>query len=204
MCADRYECDECDECANPIDVDGQVSETIYNTPWSEGRTVSFCGDRCKEDFMEGSCDFPFMWCESCERYVCYRNPANGYRVQFHLNDEDFQCMSCYQEDLLKNGQPESDFTSNNIGGGDFFSTPELVEAGYKPVEEWQDIRITTEADCANFNARATEIMNAGGQVITSINRLGVPAIEGYVSLWSIKSNVGKAPIRSKVARKLRK
>ena len=180
------ECGECAFCANTLFKNGEgvVCEILFDTPWSDGYFVEFCGDDCHESFLhESSHDFSYDLCEQCDRLICQRNPMNGYRTHFRFDGDDYQCMGCYQDGLLENGQPEEDFQDSRIGGGDFFSESELRESGFVPDEKFTRFSVKNNFDARVFNSRAKELIQDGIKVIICHNSLSIFGDQGYVTLW---------------------
>ena len=58
-------------------------EEVYRTPFDkEGRTVHFCSVECRENELQGSHDFAYLFCDTCDRWICQRNMNNGWDTFF--------------------------------------------------------------------------------------------------------------------------
>lgn len=161
------------------------------------------GISCYERFFNSDGDFPYQECNECLRLVCFRNPQNGYMGQFRTapkyhkdshkdshkdlpendsSDEEPEeiCLSCYEQVILKRGQPMSNFCGDRIKGGMFYSAIEWGNAGYQNVDS---VYIRYDDDAAKYNKRARDLIDEGAQVITGFDSIGM-GLEGYISMFA--------------------
>jgi hypothetical protein len=164
--------------------EGLYSE-LYDTPWQEqGRSVWFCSDECEQAYCFSG-DFEYPTCEACQRQVCTQNPANGWHVQYRSHaDLGEVCLRCYQEEILKNGQPRSDFEDEEIGGGMFFSwgNREAKAAGFEEVDPFRDFHVANLNSVRRYNSHALWLIEGGAQVMTAYERMAIGGLEGYVTM----------------------
>ena len=94
------------------------------------------------------------------------------------------CLRCYQDEILENGQPRSDFEGEEMGGGMFFSwgNREAKAAGFEEVEDFRDFYITNLASVLRYNSQALRLIDDGAQVITAYERMAIGGLEGYVTM----------------------
>lgn len=157
----------------------------YNSPWDDAPDVEFyCSEECRDQSEDsGWSDFFWEYCDGCNRYICYRNPSNGWMGQFRMvNDCELVCLRCYEESVLADGQPEEDFTGDVIKGGMFFNrgNPELVDAGYECLKE----AFIGGGDAAlAYNQEACRYIEQGYQLVTAFESMAIGGMEGSIELW---------------------
>lgn len=157
----------------------------YDSPWDEEpRWHFYCGEECQEHSEDSSySSWSYQYCDHCERYIVERCPSNGWHEYFRYTDDDEAiCLRCYEEDIVANGQPDTDFDGATIGGGMFFSggNPELVEAGYERLTK-AFIDGGNAAYCYNDMARA--YLRQGYQLVTAFESMAIGGLEGSIELW---------------------
>ena len=161
---------------------------LFDTPWDEDREVWFCGDEC-EQLYRCSGDFEYPECDSCGRAVCTQNPANGWHVQYRDHSEiGLVCLRCYQDEILKNGQPRSDYMGKSICGGMFFSYGNLEpkKAGFSEVPGFSDFFICFPESASRYNAKALRLIDSGHKVLTAYERMAIGGLEGYVTMMAMR------------------
>ncbi|MDA2912537.1 hypothetical protein MYX77_01005 [Acidobacteriia bacterium AH_259_A11_L15] len=160
---------------------------LYDTPWEDKpREVFFHSDECEEVYCRSG-SFDYTECETCDRQVCEQNPRNGWMLQFRKHtDLGYICLCCYQDEILKNGQPRSDFEGHTIDGGMFFSygNTEAQDAGFEEVPEFIDYFIRSADDVRPYNQHALKLIDTGHKVISGYERLAIGGLEGYVTMMS--------------------
>lgn len=106
-------------------------------------------------------------------------------MQFHLDSDGFTCDKCYEESVLEKGQPRENFEEDRFGGGSDFSHAEILEKGYKPVENWQNVRCSSKNDAIEFNTNAlTLIDDYDAQILTRVIPLDCFCWEASVSMYA--------------------
>jgi hypothetical protein len=126
---------ECLICSEHVHPETCYTETVFWSPHDKtGEEAHICdqnNNRCFDEFVtgDGCGEFGFRACRACGRWICKRNPANGYQTWFRSPPDNFEadeaadeeddddgyaygpeiCCGCYQEHVLKRGQPLSDF-----------------------------------------------------------------------------------------------
>lgn len=159
------------------------------------RTVWFCSDECEQTYCFSG-DFESPTCEACQRQVCTQNPANGWHTQYRSHSDRGEiCLRCYQDEVLKNGQPRSDFEGDQIRGGMFFSSGnrEALAAGFKEANEFQDFYVTGRADAGKYNRHALALIDAGTQIVTAYERMAIGGLEGYITMLAKPHRAEKIP-----------
>lgn len=156
---------------------------VYHTPWEDNpHEIRFCSENCEEEYLHSG-DFSYFYCEGCNREVCEQNPRNGWMIQYRItNDSEQVCLRCYEEDILKNGQPDEDYEGDKINGGMFFSYGNLepLRADYETLLE--DFFIGSSQAAAEYNKMARDYINQGYQLITCYERLAIGGLEGTITL----------------------
>ncbi len=165
--------------------DRGLTAELYNTPWEKKpRNVWFCSEGCEESYCRSG-SFDYVICTSCDREVCQQNPVNGWHVQFR-NHEDlgYICLRCYEGEILKNGQPRSDFEGNQMKGGMFFSRGNLEaeDAGFEEVMGFRNYFVNGREHILKYNRTALDLIDSGHKVITGFERLRIGGLEGYVTM----------------------
>jgi hypothetical protein len=144
---------------------------LYDTPWDDGkRRVWFCKDEC-ELLYRFSGDFEYPECDGCGMEVCTQNPSNGWHLQFRNYDLlGHVCLRCYQDQVLKNGQPRSDFEEEVIEGGMFFSYVNLVpkRAGFSEVPDFMNYFVSAEFDIKKYNSRALQLIGSEDEQLQEV------------------------------------
>ena len=167
----------------------------YATPWDKipEEPRWYCSQEHMDESMFESGSFDYFICEGCCRIICEQNPKQGHHVQYRVVDSEPICLSCYEEMILRDGQPLSDFLDDDgkpqpkIIGGMFFSTgnPEPKEAGYEELDAPSFIRF----DASRFNKCAAEYIEQGWQVVVGYGSIGM-GLEGTVTLLGKKTHIG--------------
>jgi len=159
---------------------------LYDTPWEdEPRHVWFCSDEC-EDAYCNSGSFEYILCEGCYRKVCEQNPRNVWHLQFRDHPElGYICLRCYQDEILKNGQPRSDFEDDKIRGGMFFSYGNLEpkKVGFEEVQGFTNYFVRDAYSIRRYNSQALKRIDNGQKVGTAFERIGL-WLEGYITMMS--------------------
>lgn len=182
----------CRWCDKPIEEEEEhIVIELYDTPWDNNGEVVYlhttasddneaCADCITSSYYT---DFWYHFCDSCGRHICYRNPSNGWHIQFRDYEGEPMCLRCYMEMILREGQPRSDFEGDVIGGGMFFSrgNVEAKEAGY---QEIATMHINDSVSARHYNAIAQEYLDKGYAVITAYERLAIGGLEGTVTLMA--------------------
>lgn len=185
----RRPCDFCGKARlprqRPYPYTGASFMERYNTPWDESPDVEFyCCEECRDQSEDpGWSDFFWHYCDGCYRYVCYRNPRNGWMGQFRLvNDCEELCLRCYEESVLADGQEEEDFAGDVIKGGMFFNrgNPELMDAGYECLKE---AFIGGGGAALAYNQEARGYIAQGYQLVTAFESMSIGGLEGSIELW---------------------
>jgi hypothetical protein len=150
---------------------------LYDTPWEKApRLAFFHDDECAEPYIHAD-SFGYRDCESCGRTICQQHPGNGWQWQFREHEDLGEiCLKCYQDEILENGQPASDFHGNKIKGGMFFSTfnPEPPEAGLQPIHGFDHFFVNDGRSAEPYNITAPELISQGDNGIrkTGARRTG--------------------------------
>jgi hypothetical protein len=158
---------------------------LFDTPWEDhGKEVWFCGDECEQQYRYSG-DFDYPECDSCGRAVCTQNPANGWHVQYRDHSEIGDvCLRCYQDEILKNGQPRSDCPGKSVRCGMFFSYGNLEpkEAGFSEVPGFSDFFISYPESVSRYNTKALHLIDTGHKVLSAYERMAIGGFEGYVTM----------------------
>jgi len=164
---------------------------IYDDPWATEPSLvkvhsaneSNCGTRLDKLTDTSWADFRYFTCETCERLIISQCPYNGWRSYRHITENGAEiCAKCYQDDILKNGQPSGAF--DNRIPGDFFETGAIVRAGYEIVPGFNNVFINNAASLKRFCDKAKSLITSGHFVVTDYESMGIGGSEGYVSLYS--------------------
>ena len=167
----------------------------YDSPWDDiPRVDLYCSEEChehSEDSYWGS--FTYQRCDSCERHIVERCPSNGWHEYFRydMDTSEAICLRCYEESVLADGQPETDFDGDSsVKGGMFFDhgNPELVAVGYGRLEE---AFIQSGASALDYNAKARAYIEQGYQLVTAFESMAIGGLEGYIELWGKKKQEGE-------------
>lgn len=159
---------------------------LYDSPFDgHGEERAFCSDDCMTAYT-ASGDFQYLWCDSCSRQICERSPSNGWHVQFRWDEDGAVCLSCYEERIIEDGQPESDFEGSCIRGGMFFSegNHEPKSRGFEEVEGFVSFYVMRPVDAERYNSRARELIAQGARVLTAYERLAIGGLEGFVTMMA--------------------
>jgi hypothetical protein len=164
---------------------------LYDTPWEDQpKLVFFHSDECEEAYIHAD-SFGYRDCESCGRTICQQHPGNGWQWQFREHEDLGEtCLKCYQDEILENGQPRSDFESvphqpaGKIKGGMFFSwgNTEPKEAGFEEVDGFDNYFVQDRTHAVLYNERALQLIDAGRRVLTGFERMAIGGLEGYITL----------------------
>ncbi len=160
---------------------------LYPTPWKdEPSETHFCSEECEHAYLYAG-DFQYRDCEACGRMVCQQNPANGWMCQFreHADLGDI-CLRCYETEILKNGQPRSDFEDAQIKGGMFFNggNPEPKAKGFDTVDGFDHFYVTGADTARRYNSRALELIDRRHKVLTAYESLGIGGSEGFITMMA--------------------
>lgn len=161
---------------------------LYDTPWEDQpQNVFFHSNECEEAYIHAD-SFGYRECEACYRTVCQQHPGNGWQWQFREHPELGEiCLRCYQEEILEKGQPVQDFIDDTkIHGGMFFSSHnrEPLNAGFEPVEGFENYFIHGRTRTAIYNEKAFELIEKGYLVVTGFERLAIGGLEGYITMFA--------------------
>lgn len=160
---------------------------LYDTPWDEApRVVWFCSDECEHAYCSSG-EFDYVACRACARRVCEQNPRNGWHIQFRDHENlGHVCLRCYQDEILENGQPRSDFESESIRGGMFFSwgNTEPKDAGFLDVVRFKDYFVEGPESARKYNAHALSLIDSQSMVLTAFDRLAIGGLEGYITMMA--------------------
>lgn len=176
-CDGTFECYSCGD--NCVWEDGEARQAeFFDNPHSDKSVTGYLCDDC----VDGSShlvEFGYDPCESCDRYICNRNPRNGYQTWFRQG----VCCACYQEEMLERGQPLSDFEGVSSGvKGDFYDDCDLIKAGYAVVAGSTNVKVTN-AQARAYRQTALSFVQAGDAIITQYVSLSILGDEGYVTMW---------------------
>jgi len=165
---------------------GMTAE-LYDTPWEDRpHTVFFHSDECEQAYIHAD-SFGYRDCEACCRTLCQQHPGNGWMWQFREHAELGEiCLRCYQDEILENGQPRSDFSGSKISGGMFFSgdNREPLAAGFEEVDGFENYFVHGCTRALMYNQRALELIDAGRKVVTGFERLAIGGLEGYITMFA--------------------
>ena len=184
----------CEFCDEQIE-DMLTTIFVHDHPDSDAREVNL-HENCQEDFTSLG-EFPYVECEECDRLVCYRNPRNGWDVQFRNHPRKKNrgdvCVSCYKDIVLRKGQKEKDFVddSERIHGGVFFSHSDLEQAGFVSDPDFTHFHVRCGNDAEKFNNQAANRIAEGKKVVVDWGSMAIGGFEGYISLF-VKSEDGAA------------
>lgn len=181
---------ECFVCEEQVPEKNTSVETVYDNPHSDhGREIHLCDDTCHIE--DDNSEFSYWYCEQCDRYICQRNPGNGYQSWFKRadNGDDLICCACYQNDHLARGQPVEDFRRDHAAGtysmkGDFYDDSDLEQAGFSKVPEWTGAKIQGDKSAATYCQHAEDLCMNGAAVITQYRSLSIIGNEGFVTMWT--------------------
>ena len=164
---------------------------LYDTPWEdEPKLVFFHSDECEEAYIHAD-SFGYRDCASCERTICQQHPGNGWQWQFCEHEDLVEiCLRCYQDEILENGQPRSDFESvrhrppGTIKGGMFFSygNAEPKKAGFDKVQAFAYYFVNHAQLASRYNDPAKRLLKTGACVITCYQPFGLAGHEGSVTM----------------------
>jgi len=178
------ECYSCGAaCVWEDDDDGEAGEArqaeFFDNPHSDKSVTGYLCDDC----VSGSSylvEFGYDPCESCDRYICKRNPRNGYQTWFRQG----VCCACYQDEMLERGQPLSDLEGVSSGvKGDFYDDCDLIKAGYSVVAPYSNFKVTGAGQAQAYRQIAWSFMRTGDAIVTQYRRLSILGDEGYVTMW---------------------
>ncbi len=161
--------------------DPGIAAELYDTPWDTvAKEAWFCSDDCESAYLYTG-DFQYRTCEGCERLVCQQNPSNGWMWQYrnHAGLGEI-CLQCYETEILKNGQPRSDFEGDRINGGMFFShgNREAHARGFEEVDGFEYFFVDSHERARRYNERALGLSDRGNLVITAWERMAIGNLEG--------------------------
>jgi len=104
---------ECSWCLNK----GKLNKLEIFHPFdSNGSLIEIC-EECFDNIYESA-----EYCNNCERWIWN---SNGYRINIRFDEEreEMVCVSCLQEEWLKNGM-------ESFKEADFFNYSDLENSGY--------------------------------------------------------------------------
>lgn len=160
---------------------------LFDTPWEKSpRMAWFCSDECEQAYCSSG-EFDYLICEACARRVCEQNPHNGWHIQFRHNENlGYICVRCYQDEILKNGQPRADLESGSIYGGMFFSwgNTEPKDAGFQEVAGFRDYFVEGLESARKYNTHALSLIDGKCNVLTAFDRLAIGGLEGYITMMA--------------------
>lgn len=136
---------------------------IYSSPFDETPNIEykFCSDRCEDSF-----NGEIIFCDICERVILN---SKGDLPYFQGNNYDYICLQCYEKELLKNGQPRTDYEDDGtIKGGTFFDL-ENIKLKTVGFEEHNTYNIHDQYDINRLNWDAEELIDSGYQVVTAFD-----------------------------------
>ena len=168
-------CFYCDEEARSI------SREVYETPWDEEPvTKTFCSDECMDYYLHGG-DFSYYWCDFCDREICGQNPTNGWHIQFRVHSDSMMCLSCYQEEILKNGCSRDSFEDGSLPGM-FFNVGNhaVLDAGFKEVGCYS---VTSHSCSTKLCRRAIQYIDNGYKVLIAWERIAIGGSEGTITMF---------------------
>jgi hypothetical protein len=174
---DLKKCEWCDK-----EIDNPLIFKIFQPFDEEGLELVLC-EECANEPQE------FRYCEYCCRYI-WNN--NGRRVNISYDEnEGIICAECYQEDVLRHGQPAKDFLQGTIKG-DFYDREDLEENNFLKDSSYQ-IGLGYSSyhgysDVERLNNRALELIEHNYQVIVNYESLAIGGLGGYVQIWKRHNN----------------
>lgn len=167
-----------------------ISGEYYDSPFdNSGKEEYFCSEECRDSY-ENEGDFHYELCDGCYRYVCIKNPRNGWHEHFrYVNDySTHYCLRCYEEHLLENGISKEDLEEGKLPGMFFnYGNPELLEKGWKVVDGFNYYFINSQASANRICKAGISAIENGKKVIIAYERLGIGGSEGYVTLFEKES-----------------
>lgn len=177
-------CDNCWPIGNKYGRETIWGE-YYDSPFdNNGNDRFFCSEECRESYEQDG-DFYYQLCDGCYRYVCIRNPRNGYHEHFRSVDDGstLYCLRCYEEHILENGISKEDLEEGKVPGM-FFShgNTEAKEKGYNEVEGYSSYFIQSQTSIDAFTGHAIALIEKGYKVVIGYERLAFGGSEGYVTL----------------------
>lgn len=94
------------------------------------------------------------------------------------------CLRCYQNEILDNGQPRTDYEGSRIHGGMFFSygNPESRARGFDAVDGFSDYFVNSRTAAERYNSKTLALVDSGHVVLTAYERLAIGGLEGYGSV----------------------
>ena len=182
----------CFVCEETVPEHLTVSEVVWNSPHSadgEGELVRMCEEKCREEFLngEGFGEFGYLFCPSCDRYVCERNPSNGYQSWWKSLHGERVCCECYQEYFLEHGQDPSDFLDATTLHGDFYSDADLEKWKYQKVDDFTYFKVGLGRllvdQLVDYCRTASSLTEQKCAVITQYRNLSILGEEGFVTMW---------------------
>lgn len=129
-------------------------------------------------------DFAYSFCEHCNRWVCKKNPSNGWMSQIHWDDNgNVECNRCFEERVLREGIGE-DF-NNNIPGG-FFVQSDIEEHGWELVEDHvlAGSGYTDHIDPKIAINMIKRILDSGKKCLVDYDAMAIGELGAYVSIYS--------------------
>lgn len=125
-----------------------------------------------------------------------QNPADGGHTQYRNHSDLGEiCLRCYQDEVLKSGQPRSDFEGERVRGGMFFSSGnrEPLAAGFEEVDGFRDFCVIGQADARKYNRHTLALIDASAQVMTAYERMAIGGLEGYITMLARPHRPEKLP-----------
>lgn len=169
---------------------------VYDSPFEKTpvKRLYVCSEECDDYFRDTNYDFAYRECEWCNRYICERNPSNGWHEHFRQVEDYFRvCLSCFEEHLLTNGAPREKFERHALTGMFFsYGNTEAIEAGYEPVEGFEDYFVGDSLKLKEYCDKAIELIDSGFTVLNAWERVAIGGSEGTVSMLARKARESQA------------
>ena len=164
-------------------IEGDLYDTPYdNSPDSQEFSCNIALSAYRGELY--SKDFAYYSCDSCNRYICYQNPRNGWHVQFKAHDGWMECDRCYQERILTEGHDIETMIETQQIEGSFFDSSELEENGWKL--EKDNILVGSGrvgySDPENFFNMLEDYRHK--DTLISYDDIAIGGLGGYVSIYT--------------------
>ena len=132
----------------------------------------------------------YLTCPICLRTVIRRCPKNKWHSYVRTNlwsdgEREEICITCFEKLVFDKGIPRKQFLAGIVDDY-YFKYSEMEANRYRPVKGKQDCFINGKASVEDYCKHAMKVIDAGYQVITEYERIGIGSSEGYVSMWQKK------------------
>ena len=160
---EQITCEHCHMRITPSEV--YSTRFVHTGPWHDDLYIyHFCSKSCEDNYNSN-----YSHCHKCG---CDILANMGYLHYSHMLNERLICIGCYKQEILKNGQPITDFETPTLNGGAFFgfNNPEPKAAGFSEVVT---VQLYSETSIEKYNKSVKNLIEQGYDVITCFERLSL-------------------------------